>query len=128
MIKYALDELVKLAMEMLEVQETDKDIKTLEDILALKDLLEKRENSIFHPIEVDYRLRKKYNVIEQIEKLLPADNTRSNGTRRNWYMDILNRLNNDLIGICINKVMEKKHYKMCKEIIVENNCQYCLLQ
>lgn len=128
MKKYLLDEIMKLAIESLEMKKTTENTKILEDVLGVIDLLEKGEYSILNPIMVDYRLRKEYDIIEQMEKLLPSDNSFSNGIKRNWHSDICGRLQNDLASICINVLIEHCKYQECRKIMQENKQMYYLLQ
>lgn len=91
-------------------------------------MLEKGEYSILNPIIVDYRLRKEYDIIEQMEKLLSSTNSFSNRIKRNWYSDICGRLQNDLAGICIKVLIEHCKYQECRKIMRENKRLYYLLQ
>lgn len=106
--KILITQIESTVLQILNMQGTEEDSKAMENIIALKELLVKKENSMFNPLAVDHRLRNEYKFIEKLEKNNSKEvNTQISG-RRLWYNDIINRLNNDLIGIYVEMAIEHK--------------------
>ena len=109
-----LEQKLMFAMELIRRQGTGKDVKALEDIRIIEDLLSKKGDSDYNPIAEDDRIRREYPIIEPLENW---NNNRICREEREEY-DFLNRLENDRFGIFVDVLMKHGMVKDYKEMVV----------